>query len=340
MKLTSAFKSFGSSVPKVDQRMKGTILVTGATGVVAYRVAAKLLATGYPSVRIGVPDVAAFQSVLAEARDAELVEFDWDREETYANALKGATSVFIAFPHHEHWEHNFYAFLALAQQAGVNHFVKLSFYHAMAPEPETVHQYNLNPVEDPFLKVPFIRMHRTCDTKLTRMSVVFNYTLIFASHFMSNAIVYQSDSLRKEHRLMGSSHGKGVNYVSPNDIADVAVRALLAPKEHFRVGYTVTGPSALTDVEVAGLLGERLGAPVSYVDQPLAEFASRGTDWGPAQDVAYLEMLKSLGVEEIPSFVSKDVSRVCGRPAETFADYLNEQDLMTPQELSYLLPCS
>jgi uncharacterized protein YbjT (DUF2867 family) len=339
MKLTSAFKSFGSSVPKVDQHMKGPILVTSATGVVAYRVSAKLLAAGYPAVRIGVPDVVAFQSVLAEARNAELVEFDWDREETYANALKGVTSVFFAFPHHERWEHNFSTFLALAQQAGVNHFVKLSFYHAMAPEPETTLQYNFNPAEDPFLKVPFIRMHRTCDTKLARMSLVFNYTLIFASHFMSNAIVYQSESLRKEHRFMGSSHGKGVNYVSPNDIADVAVRALLAPKEHFRVGYTVTGPTALTDVDVAGLLGERLGTPVTYVDQPIVEYATKDTDWGPAGDVAYLEMLKSLGVEELPTFVSKAVSRVCGRPAESFADYLNGQDLMTPQELSYLLPC-
>ena len=340
MKFSSALKSFGSSVPKVDQAMKGTILVTGATGVVSYRVAAKLLATGYPSVRIGVPDVHAFHSELGEARDAELVEFNWDREETYAGALKGVTSVFISFPHHESWEHNFSTFLALAQQAGVNHFVKLSFYHAMAPEPETTHQYNLNPAEDPFLKVPFIRMHRSCDTKLTRMSVVFNYTLIFASHFMSNAIVYQSDSIRKEHRFMGSSEGKGVNYVSPNDIADVAVRALLAPKEHFRVGYTVTGPTAMTDMEVAERLGERLGAPVSYVDQPLREYeqGSEDTDWGPVRDVAYLEFLKSSGVEELPSFVSNDVKKVCGRPAESFEDYLNGQDLMTRQELSYLLP--
>lgn len=110
MKLPNPFKSNHS----------GTILVTGGDGVVAHRVAVKLLESGYPSVRLGLLEP---QKATNVPKGAALVEFDWDREETYAAALKNVSSVFIAIPHHDTWQHNFASFLELARSSGVKHFV-------------------------------------------------------------------------------------------------------------------------------------------------------------------------------------------------------------------------
>jgi hypothetical protein len=53
---------------------------------------------------------------------------------------------------------------------------------------------------------------------------------------MSNVLEYQGKSLKEDQQFYGASAGRGVNYVSPNDVADIAVRAILDPKTHRREG--------------------------------------------------------------------------------------------------------
>ena len=327
------------SLPLFDKGA-GTILVTEGNGVVSYRVAAKLMAAGYPTVRIGVPTDPSTSVEKLRELGAEVVAFDWDKEETFNDALKGVKSVFIAMPHHKNWEAMFTAFLTKAKAAGVKNLCKLSFYHALASKADTMTSFDTaTRIDDPFLEIPFVLMHRECDRKIMKTShMTLNYAILFASHFMSNPIVYQSESLRTEHKFYGASNGKGINYVSPNDVAEVAVRALLAPADHHRVGYTLTGPTTITDHEVAVLLGQRLNAPVTYVDRPLQEYAktvASGTDWGPSSDVATLEYVKATGFEEVMP-ISKDVDKVCGHPAETYEEYLLAQDAMSDREIEFL----
>jgi len=141
---------------------------------------------------------------------------------------------------------------------------------------------------------------------------------------------------------VGASNGKGVNYVSPNDCADVAVHCLLAPKDHRRIGYTLTGPAPIKDAEIAELLSKKLNKTVKYEDLTLQDFCKdvKATEWGPALDVAYLEQVKATGAEERLGFVTHDIEKVCGRPAETMEQYLMDQDSMTPAEIEYLKPVS
>eukprot|EP00586_Coscinodiscus_wailesii_P014896 CAMPEP_0172500506 /NCGR_PEP_ID=MMETSP1066-20121228/139313_1 /TAXON_ID=671091 /ORGANISM="Coscinodiscus wailesii, Strain CCMP2513" /LENGTH=57 /DNA_ID=CAMNT_0013274777 /DNA_START=1 /DNA_END=170 /DNA_ORIENTATION=- len=54
----------------------------------------------------------------------------------------------------------------------------------------------------------------------------------------------------------------GVNYVSPNDVADVATRVLLDPKPHHKKKYALTGPEIVMDRDIAELLGKFLSKPV------------------------------------------------------------------------------
>jgi uncharacterized protein YbjT (DUF2867 family) len=139
----------------------------------------------------------------------------------------------------------------------------------------------------------------------------------------------------------GASGNHGVNYVSPNDIAEVAVRVLLSPRDHYNKEYTLTGPQAITDQEVAGLLSKRLEKPVMYVDQPLHTFTDHlllaGDPEWMVNDLAMLEKIKATGTEESRSFVSDDIKKICGRKPQSFEEYLQETDTMTTVELGHEL---
>ena len=309
-------------IPNLDPT-SGTIFITGGTGVVGHRVATRLLRAGYPTVRLGVhhPDIA--EELGKEG--AEIADFQWDNDATYEKALQGVKSVLCNAPYVANWDEKFPLFLKACKAAGVKHFVKLSFFHARRSD-------------SIFQSVPFVKAHGECDKMLVDSGIA--YTILSASHFMSNPLVFQGKELRADQKpatLYGSSHGKGVNYVSPNDVAEAAVRILLEPKAHYDKEYTLTGPCALTDQVVASLLSKHLEKPIMFVDQPLHSFEDGQKVGGDpewlVQDLVAFEMIKSTGVEE-HLFVSHDFEKVCGHKAESYERYLDHKECMSRSEVA------
>jgi NAD(P)H dehydrogenase (quinone) len=321
----------------------GLIFITGGTGVVGHRVALKLLNAGYPQVRLGVMNTDTVED--KNKLGAEIADFSWNREDTYAKALKDVKSVLVTIPYCQDWEKHFPAFFDACIKAGVKHFVKISYYHARVPG-------------DPFKDVPLVKAHGDCDqhvvTSLTPgllnvmagdvdvgldLTPRMSYTILYASHFMSNPFTFYSNELHSKLSpvtFYGASKGHGVNYVSPNDVAEVAVRVLLEPRPHYLKEYTLTGPEAIKDQEVADLIGKHLDKPVMYVDQPIHEFQTElrvggDADW-LVKDLVALETIKATGNEENENFKTNDFETICGHKPQTFEEYLNTKDLMTPVE--------
>ena len=324
----------------------GKIFITGATGVIGHRVALRLLNAGYTDVRLGTGHHK--QDDLEEMNElgAEIADFSWDREESYEKALKGVKSVFCTLPYTKKWHIHFPVFLESCRKAGAKHIVKLSFYHARVSG-------------DPFQCVPLVQEHGDCDELLVNMvkpAVEVNpgfdmefgfdflrpnmsYTILEASHLMSNPFLFQGKELRDRDHLSafyGASGNRGVNYVSPNDVAEVADRILMEPRKHYNKQYTLTGPEAITDLQVADLLSKYLKMPVMYVDQPLREYSTEmklsGVPHWMVEDLVTLEKIKATGKEEDPNFLSNDVERLCGHKPESYEDYLRRTDMMTPIE--------
>lgn len=264
----------------------GKIFVTGGSGVIGHRVALRLLRAGYPDVRIGALRPDALEDL--NKMGAEIADFAWDKEETYDKALKGVKSVLCTVAYQKDWQTHFPVFLKACMKAGVRHFVKLSFYHARVSG-------------DVFQEVPLVRAHGHCDSHLIKMlssgdtfqsevhTMVattdaahvtpphMSYTILYATHFMSNPFTFQGKELRESTTMStfyGASGNKGVNYVSPNDVAEVAVRVLLEPVAHYNKEYTLTGSESITDQQIADYIGKHLKKPVMYVDQPLHEFTT------------------------------------------------------------------
>jgi len=326
----------------------GKIFITGGTGVVGHRVANRFLKDGYADIRLGShrPETLDEMKWLG----ADVVEFNWDDEKTYEKALEGVKSVLCVIVYHENWEKHFPVFLEACKKAGVRHLIKLSFYHAR--------------LGDEFAEVPLVKAHGECDQMLidaltpkvdstfeadTEVAVDFgtphmSYTILYASHFMSNPFAFQGEELfddKKPVTYYGASGNRGVNYVSPNDVAEVAVRILLNPREHYNREYTLTGPKAVTDQEVAGFISKRLNKPVMYVEQPLHTFKSQlkllGDPEWMVDDLAALEKIKGSGSEESRTFVSRDIEKICGHKPEDFEGYLGEPETMTTIELGHEL---
>jgi hypothetical protein len=190
---------FGKSAAKILEETKnkplisgfdpkaGLILVIGGEGVIAHRVACRLVSLGYPTVRVGVLHPNDEPGFLPELQGtAEIVRFDWEDESTYQPVLRDVRRVFITLPHVPGWNEHFAEFLRVAKRSGVRHFVKLSFCHALASRADTMTNFaTATRKEDPFLKVPMVLMHRECDGMIIKISKPYSYTILFASHFMS-----------------------------------------------------------------------------------------------------------------------------------------------------------
>jgi len=311
-------------LPNLDPT-SGTIFLTSADGAVGHRVASRLLNAGYPNLRIGVTDREKFEDF--NKLGAELADFDWMDETTYAKALVGVKSVFCATPNVRLWHAQFPLFLKACDAAGVKHYVKVSFYNAREKN-------------DVFSQVPSVRAHCLCDELLVS-GQYFNttYTILQATHFMSNPLIQQGYNLRANEApatFYGASAGKGVNYVSPDDVAEVAVRVLLCPKDHKNQEYILTGPSAITDQQVASLLSDHLKKPIMFEDQLLHTYEDGEKMGGDPKwmvdDLVAMEKVKATGVEE--TLVSNDIEKICGHPPDNFEDYLQHTEFMTAAEVN------
>lgn len=330
--MTEMIQNLQDSLSKISSALgfeidpdAGKIFITGGNGPLGHRVATKLLRAGFPDLRLGAHRPEDMED--KSEKGAEVVRFVWEDPETYKKALDGVKTVFCTAPYHRGWKENFEPFLDACKDAGVQHIVKFSFYHAQSQA-------------DHFHLVPLVKDHGYCDHLLVKSGITF--TILEATHLMSNPFVLRGNELRSSQKpavLFGASRNKGVNYVGPNDIAECATRAILDPMRHKNRIYTLTGSSTITEQEVCGLLGDYLNKPVMYIEQPIqtlkdSEKKSGDPEW-MIEDMVTLEMVKASGYEVDPGFATKDIENICGHPPETFSMYLQSSEFMSPVERAY-----
>lgn len=324
---------------------KEVIFIAG-NGVVGHRVADRLLKAGYGPVRVGCPDPSSSDPDIEDLKNhgASMVKFVFEDESTYESALEGVKIVFFNIDPllHVGLTERFTKFFNVCKAIRIHHIVKVSFFHALTEtRARLMKNFHISlPSENPFQHVPMMLEHGNCDELIMKGGNWIPYTILFATHKMSDPLTLQTHNLTKakdEAILCGASRGNCVNYVSPNDIAAAAVRVLSDPKAHQRIGYSLTGPQTIPDSHVATILGQALHKKVSYVEMMPQEFVEeeRKVEHDPEwllDELVHLEQLKASGIEY--SFHSKDFEKLCGRPTETFEVYLSSKDDMTRTELA------
>jgi uncharacterized protein YbjT (DUF2867 family) len=158
------------------------------------------------------------------------------------------------------------------------------------------------------------------DVEAAVRSVTDDWTFLRVTGLATNALAWAQQA---ETGVVRAPYGQAKrSLVHERDVADMAVKAL-TEDGHAKQLYLVTGPEALGQAEQARLIGDALGKPVRWEEQPLDEAKTQLSQYMGAEFAASaLAHWASLVAEPEP--VSLDVATVTGHPARPFEEWARE----------------
>lgn len=278
--------------------MTNNVLVLGATGTVGCPLVAKLASQGV-TVRGATRDPNRAAQMVGSA--AEWIEFDLQRPESFAAALRGIDRVFmISRPGDDDADQLAAPFVDALRASGVQHVVNLS---AMGTEQRP--EFSLRKVE------------------LQIEASGIPHTHLRPNFFMQiHATGALCQAIRTTRRIALPAADAKLSFIDARDVAEVATRVLTDVRSNVNHAYTLTGPAAINYDQVAASLTAAVGQDVQYL--PIDEAAARdmllAAGFPDAHIARLLEMyrLVRLGACEP---ISPDTAALLGRPPICFADF-------------------
>ena len=272
------------------------LAVTGSTGRLGSRVARGLSRLGVEQ-RLLVRDPAKAPALpgtliaTAEYADGAAVR----------TALTGAQTVFmVSAAETADRVQQHLTFIDAAVDAGVQRIVYVSFFGA-----------------SPTASFTLARDHWATEEHLRSVGVAHtilrdNIYADFTPHFLGT-----------DGNIRGPAGGGRVALVAQADIAEVAIAVLTSDGAYDGRTLNLTGPTALTMNEIAGILSDHLGQTVSYVPETIEEaYASRAVYGAPPWQVdAWVSTYTAIAVGELAE-VSEDIPEVTGHPATSLEQAL------------------
>lgn len=278
------------------------VLVTGATGNVGSRTVELLLAAGV-SVRAAASSVETVYSRFGDR--VEAVPLDFTDPATWEGAYSGVHRMFLMRPPHlGRPRTQMLPSLRAAQAAGVEHVVLLSLQGA---------EHNK--------LVP----HHTLEVWLRESGLL--WTFVRAAFFMQNLTAAHLTDVRDRGAIMVPAGDGATACVDVHDVAAIAAEALLNPEQHRNTAWTPTGPQALTYAEIARILTNVLGRPVTYPRPGLLRYARHarnvlGMPWGMVAITSAIYTSARLGRAD---GLTSDVLLVTGHDPVPFRDFAERE---------------
>jgi NAD(P)H dehydrogenase (quinone) len=284
----------------------GVFAVSGASGAVGGRVAARLASLGHSQILI-VRD----RSRASDLPKAEAAQASYEHPQAMQRALAGVETFFMVSGGEaaDRVRHHIAAIDA-AVAAGVERIVYLSFINA-APD----------------ATFTFARDHWHTEEHVRAVGL--RHTFL-----RDNMYIDFLPALAGTDGVIRGPAGDGrVGAVARDDIADVAVAVLLGDRHDGRT-YDVTGPEAITLQEVAEKLSQVTGRSITYNAETLEEaYESRSTYGAPDFEVeGWVTSYAAIAAGEM-DVVSDTVSKLTGHPPMTLTDFLRRH----PESYRHLL---
>ncbi|RDK11359.1 NmrA family NAD(P)-binding protein [Cupriavidus lacunae] len=280
--------------------LKPRILVTGATGKTGSVVVAELLKAGYP-VRAMVHREDG-RSVRLKAQGAEIAVADMSDVERVADALKDVQRAYYCPPFDPYMIQGAVAFAVAARESRLEHIVSLTQWLSSPSHPALM-----------------TRQHWLVD-RLFSMMPRAGHTIVNPGFFADAYLV--TIGLSAHLGIFPWIFGNSRNAPPSNeDIARVAVAALMDPARHAGKSYRPTGPELLGTQDMARAIGRAVGRPVRVAPTPTWMFMKAARMSGYPIDVFsgiryYIDDHKR-GAFELGA-PTMDVPDVTGQPAEDF----------------------
>lgn len=273
--------------------MVASILITGGTGKTGTYVAKRL-------ARRGVQARLASRSG-AGVEDQEGCYFNWHEPQSYAAVLDGIKAVYLVAPQDTTDSlHAMLPFLEQARLADVARFVLLSSSALTEGGPMMggVHAW--------------LRTH------------VPEWTVLQPTWFMQNFSEAQHHlTIRDEGRIYTATGNGRVPFIHADDIAAVAVEALLAPKAYNR-DFLLTGPETLSYSEVAQVITAAAGRAVSHVNLSETDLIRHLSPLAGPSYAATLSMMDSTIAQGSEDRLSDAVETLTGSKPQSFERFAAE----------------
>jgi NAD(P)H dehydrogenase (quinone) len=278
------------------------IALTGVTGALGGRVAARLVAAGAP-LRLVVrdahraPDVPGAEIVANPGGYADA--------DGFRTALEGVDTLYLvsAAEAEDRLQQHLTA-VGAAAAAGVRRIVYTSFVGA---RPDAV--------------FTLVRHHYATEQAIAATGV--RHT--FLRHNMYADFVPFFAVREGDRAVIAAPAGEGaVGFASRDDLADVAAAVLLREDDDLDgQALDVTGPEALTLAEAADVLTEVTGIPAEYRPQTVEEaWATRRPSGHPDWEIeGWVTSYLAIAEGELAS-VTDVVERVAGHPPRSVAEHL------------------
>lgn len=245
------------------------ILVVGATGVLGTEICRLLVEHGQPTRGLVRPGSSPEKVGRLQALGAAAVVGDLKDPASLPRACAGVHTIIstasstISRSEGDSIESvdrdGQLALIAAAEQAGVRHFIYISF----------VEMTTDFPVQD---------AKRAVEQRLMRSSLA--HTILRPANFMEVWLGPHLgfDPLHGQVRIFGSGEAK-VSWISFRDVAEFAVMAVGNPAAHGRV-LDLGGPEALSPLEVVRIFEEELGRSVEVQHVPEAALQAQRASAG------------------------------------------------------------
>ena len=280
--------------------IKPRILVTGATGKTGSVVVAELLNAGYP-VRAMVHREDN-RSAQLKAQGAEIAVAEMTDVERIADALTDVQRAYYCPPFDPYMIQGAVAFAVAARESRLEYIVGMTQWLSSPSHPALM-----------------TRQHWLVD-RLFSMTPGVAHTIVRPGFFADAYLVLTgvAANLGVLPWIFGDSRNAPP---SNEDIARVAVTALMDPARHAGKSYRPTGPELLGGQDMANAIGRAVGRSVRAVPTPAWMFLKGARMLGIPIDTLrsvrfYIDDHKR-GAFELAA-PTTDVLDVTGRPAENF----------------------
>jgi len=265
-------------------RSEPLTLIVGGLGKTGRRVAQRLTALG---VRW-----------RAASRSSEL-PFDWEREETWQPAVRGASAIYLTY----------YPDVALPGASE-----RIRRLCALAVESE-VEQIVLLSGRGEHHVWPSERAVRESGAEFTIIRCAWFSQNFDEGHFLGPIL---------DGELALPAGSVSEPFIDADDIADVAVAALDRSQRARHAGqiYDLTGPRLLSFGEAVREIARVTGRSIRYTPISNAAYAEELALHLPPPEVAFLSELFGLVLDGHNSLLSDGVERALGRKPRDFSDYV------------------
>jgi uncharacterized protein YbjT (DUF2867 family) len=229
----------------MTEKYDRTILLTDPTGTVGNSVLKSLASSGQDTIRVAV-DMRNKVEKLKYAH--EVLNIDYTRPETIADALSNVDKLFLRVPPSIDMVDISYNFVKEAKKTDVKFIVKLS-----AMDVNQGPGYTSG------------RLHREVEKIIEESGIPFAF--LRPNSFMQNFLTRSGQTIKNQGEIYLPAGDAKISLVDARDVAAVAAEVLTKNgSQHVNMKYDITGPEALSHSQVGEILSKETGRRISYVD--------------------------------------------------------------------------